>query len=93
MATFIPNLRETLLEDVKQAYVDTPNFIYSDWLQQSENQAGKIGTISPDVTVGIVGAGPAGCAAAHELQKCGAQVTLFQSETDHIGGRLYSSVF
>jgi 2-polyprenyl-6-methoxyphenol hydroxylase-like FAD-dependent oxidoreductase len=33
-------------------------------------------------TVGIVGAGAAGCAAAFELQKCGAKVTLFDAETD-----------
>lgn len=101
----IPNLRPFLTEEVQpqapqsQAFVDTPNFVYSDWLNQSGGINGRIGSLSGQ-SVGIVGAGAAGCVAAFELQKCGARVTLFDADTaDEIadrrlpGGRLYSSQF
>jgi tryptophan 2-monooxygenase len=97
---FIPNLRPFAAPAANaQAFVDTPNFVYSDWLNQSGGIDKPIGKLSGQ-TVGIVGAGAAGCAAAFELQKCGARVTLFDAETDEEradarppGGRLYSSRF
>jgi tryptophan 2-monooxygenase len=99
MATFIPNLRPFPAPAASpQAFVDTPNFVYSDWLNQSGGINKPIGKLSG--TVGIVGAGAAGCVAAFELQKSGAKVTLFDAETaEEIaderppGGRLYSSQF
>ena len=79
MATFIPNLRTRAPEAPgNQAFVDTPNFIYADWLTNSGGINGAIGKLSGQ-SVGIVGAGPAGCVAAFELQKCGARVTLFDA--------------
>ena len=96
MVTFIPNLRESGLPaaDVRQAYVDTPAFIYSDWLEKSGGIDGKIGTPTKSgITIGIVGAGAAGSCAAFELQKCGYDVTLYDAPSDHEGGRLYSSHF
>jgi tryptophan 2-monooxygenase len=99
MATFIPNLRPFVTEEAKaQAFVDTPNFIYSSWLNASGGIDAPIGKLSG--TVGIVGGGAAGCVAAFELQKTGAKVTLFDAETAEEvadqrppGGRLYSSRF
>jgi monoamine oxidase len=96
----IPNLRPFPVEaPAPQAYVDTPNFVYSNWLNQSGGINAPIGKLNGQ-TVGIVGAGAAGCAAAFELQKCGAKVTLFDAETEEErldrrlpGGRLYSSQF
>lgn len=98
MATFIPNLRPFAAQAVPpQAFVDTPNFIYSNWLKQSGGINAPIGKLSGQ-SVGIVGGGAAGCVAAFELQKCGAKVTLFDAETAEEaadkrppGGRLYSS--
>ncbi|MGO4714537.1 flavin monoamine oxidase family protein [Bradyrhizobium sp. 2TAF24] len=100
MATFIPNLRPFPAQVAQpQAFVDTPNFVYSDWLNQSGGINAPIGKLSGQ-TVGIVGGGAAGCVAAFELQKCGAKVTLFDAETAEEvadkrppGGRLYSSRF
>jgi tryptophan 2-monooxygenase len=99
MATFIPNLRPFAAPAANaQAFVDTPNFIYSNWLNASGGINAPIGRLSG--TVGIVGGGAAGCVAAFELQKTGAKVTLFDAETAEEvadqrppGGRLYSSQF
>ena len=99
MATFIPNLRPFAAAAANvQAFVDTPNFIYSNWLNASGGINAPIGRLSG--TVGIIGGGAAGCVAAFELQKTGAKVTLFDAETaEEIadqrppGGRLYSSRF
>jgi tryptophan 2-monooxygenase len=96
----IPNLRPFVAAPAAnaQAFVDTPNFVYSDWLRDSGGINAPVGRVGG--TVGVVGAGAAGCAAAFELQKCGATVTLFDAETDEEradarppGGRLYSSRF
>lgn len=38
------------------------------------------------MTVAVIGAGPAGCAAAYTLRKKGLDVTLFEAQ-DHVGGR------
>ncbi|MEO3999481.1 NAD(P)/FAD-dependent oxidoreductase [Mesorhizobium sp. CAU 1732] len=95
----VPNLRAQDVPPPPQAFVDTPSFIYSDWLRRSGGIEKPIGKLNGQ-TIGIVGGGPAGCAAAFELQKCGASVTLFDAETDaeradgrQPGGRLYSSQF
>ena len=36
--------------------------------------------------VAVIGAGPAGCTAAHTLGKQGHEVLLFEAQ-DHVGGR------
>ncbi len=92
MATFIPNLFQSAADkgadDVVQAYVDTPGFVYSQWLDRSGDKIGSTGA-----RVGIVGDGPAGCCAAYELAKAGADVTLVTISNDHNGGRTYSDFF
>lgn len=43
--------------------------------------------------VGIIGGGVAGLAAAFELRKLGFQITIFESQTSRIGGRIYTHYF
>lgn len=44
-------------------------------------------------SVGIIGAGLSGLAAAYELRKLGANITIFDAESNRIGGRIYTSYF
>jgi monoamine oxidase len=44
-------------------------------------------------SIGIIGAGLSGLAAAYELRKLGANITIFDAESDRIGGRIYTSYF
>ncbi|MEL7646642.1 MAG: FAD-dependent oxidoreductase [Sedimentibacter sp.] len=44
-------------------------------------------------SIGIIGAGLAGLAAAYELRKLGAEITVFDAEQNRIGGRIYTSYF
>jgi tryptophan 2-monooxygenase len=99
MATFIPNLRPFLEAPKVQAFVDTPNFVYSEWLKRSGGINEPIGRLTRQ-KIAVVGGGAAGCVAAFELQKCGADVTLFDAEPAGTldkgrppGGRLFSSRF
>ena len=45
------------------------------------------------VTIGIIGGGLAGMAAAYELRKVGADITVFEASNDRIGGRVYTYYF
>lgn len=45
--------------------------------------------MSPDLDVAVVGAGVAGLTAAHELQRAGLDVRVFESQP-HVGGRMAS---
>jgi len=45
------------------------------------------------VKVGIIGGGLAGMAAAYELRKTGADITIFEASEDRIGGRIYTYYF
>jgi len=45
------------------------------------------------VRIGVIGAGLAGLAAAFELRKTGAEITVFEAEEDRIGGRVYTYYF
>ncbi|MGP3924283.1 protoporphyrinogen/coproporphyrinogen oxidase [Streptomyces sp. 8N616] len=45
--------------------------------------------MSPDLDVAVVGAGIAGLTAAHELQRAGRKVRVFE-ERGHVGGRMHS---
>ncbi len=45
------------------------------------------------VRIGIIGAGLAGLAAAFELRKTGAEITVFEAEEKRIGGRVYTYYF
>lgn len=44
-------------------------------------------------SIGIIGAGLAGLAAAYELRKLGSNITVFDAEENRIGGRIYTSYF
>jgi len=100
----IPNIRNGRSGSTQQAFVDTPNFLYSSWLSRSHQGVGHaIGQFPASIPIpqiAVIGAGAAGCCAAYELQLSGAQVTLFGAQNDAEvadnrppGGRLYSSVF
>ncbi|HML36192.1 MAG TPA: NAD(P)/FAD-dependent oxidoreductase, partial [Bacillota bacterium] len=45
------------------------------------------------IRVGVIGAGLAGLAAAYELRKLGADITIFEARKDRIGGRVYTFYF
>jgi monoamine oxidase len=45
------------------------------------------------VRVGIIGGGLAGMAAAYELRKTGADITVFEASENRIGGRVYTYYF
>jgi len=45
------------------------------------------------IRIGIIGAGLAGLASAFELRKTGADITIFEAEENHIGGRVYTYYF
>ncbi|HEX3020900.1 MAG TPA: FAD-dependent oxidoreductase [Lachnospiraceae bacterium] len=58
----------------------------------------EITTIAPagsfkGVKVGIIGGGIAGLTAAFELRKLGYAISIFESETKRIGGRVYTNYF
>ncbi|MEW8956003.1 flavin monoamine oxidase family protein [Clostridium sp.] len=45
------------------------------------------------VKVGILGGGSSGLAAAFELRKLGADITIYEANSDRIGGRVYTYYF
>ena len=46
-----------------------------------------------NVKIGVIGAGLAGLAAAFELRKTGADITVFEANEERIGGRVYTYYF
>jgi monoamine oxidase len=46
-----------------------------------------------NVRIGIIGGGLAGLAAAYELRKLGASITLFDAQRERVGGRVYTQYF
>lgn len=46
-----------------------------------------------DVRIGIIGGGLAGLAAAYELRKLGANITVYEAQKNHLGGRIYTFYF
>jgi len=46
-----------------------------------------------NIRIGIIGGGLAGLAAAYELRKLGAHITIFDAQKDRIGGRVYTCYF
>lgn len=46
-----------------------------------------------NLKIGIIGAGLSGLAAAYELRKLGANITIFDAESNRIGGRIYTSYY
>lgn len=46
-----------------------------------------------DLKIGIIGAGLAGMAAAFELRKTGADITILEADEERVGGRVYTHYF
>lgn len=46
-----------------------------------------------NVRIGIIGAGLSGLAAAYELRKLGASITVFDAQKERVGGRVYTHYF
>ncbi|KPM41824.1 hypothetical protein AK830_g4714 [Neonectria ditissima] len=79
-------------QDVRpQAWVDTPQLVYSEWNQAAGDIDQPLGTLPSDFTIGLVGAGITNVVLAFNLAKAGADVTLIEA-TDAVGGRLRSEV-
>ncbi|KAI8303008.1 Tryptophan 2-monooxygenase [Colletotrichum sp. SAR11_59] len=72
-----------------QAWVDTPQLIYSAWPQAAGDINQPLGTLPSDFKIGLVGAGITNVVLAFNLAKAGADVTLIEA-TDSVGGRLRS---
>ena len=67
-------------------------------IQAAFSPPGDISTIAPHgcckgKTVGIIGGGLAGMAAAFELRKAGFDITVFEASPERIGGRIYTYYF
>ncbi len=46
-----------------------------------------------NIRIGIIGGGLAGLAAAYELRKLGADITIFDAQKERVGGRVYTLYF
>lgn len=72
-----------------QAYVDTPNIIYSEWLK-AVGWKEPLGKFDEEISVCIIGSGVAACVCAYELSLIpSVKVTLYEQNSD-FGGRLCS---
>lgn len=74
-----------------QAYLDTPQIIYSEWPKATAQAGLPLGKLDSSVTVCLIGGGMANLVAGLELAKAGASVTLLEA-TGAVGGRCRSIV-
>ncbi|KAF5020220.1 hypothetical protein F66182_7785 [Fusarium sp. NRRL 66182] len=72
-----------------QAWVDTPQIVYSAWNQAAGDIDQALGTLPSNLSIALVGAGITNVVLAFNLAKAGADVTLIEA-TDDVGGRLRS---
>ncbi|KAK1461943.1 hypothetical protein CCUS01_01533 [Colletotrichum cuscutae] len=72
-----------------QAWVDTPQLIYSEWNKAAGDINQPLGSLPSNFSIGLVGAGITNVVLAFNLAKAGANVTLIEA-TDSVGGRLRS---
>jgi tryptophan 2-monooxygenase len=77
------------VEAKPQAYLDTPSLVYSKWNEAAGGIDKPLGTLSPTFSVCLIGGGISNLAAAFELAKAGATVTLYEAEPK-VGGRMKS---
>jgi tryptophan 2-monooxygenase len=70
-----------------QAWVDTPQIVYSAWNQAAGDIDQPLGTLPPNFSVALVGGGITNVVLAFNLVKAGADVTLIEA-TDDVGGHL-----
>ncbi|KAK2024657.1 flavin-containing amine oxidoreductase [Colletotrichum zoysiae] len=73
-----------------QAWVDTPQVVYSAWNQAAGDINQPLGSLPKNLTIGLVGAGITNIVLAFNLAKAGANVTLIEASHE-VGGRLRSS--
>ncbi|KDN70399.1 putative flavin containing amine oxidoreductase [Colletotrichum sublineola] len=73
-----------------QAWVDTPQLVYSAWNQAAGDINQPLGFLPKNLTIGLVGAGITNIILAFNLAKAGANVTLIEASHE-VGGRLRSS--
>ncbi|KAK1594620.1 flavin-containing amine oxidoreductase [Colletotrichum navitas] len=73
-----------------QAWVDTPQLVYSAWNQAAGDINQPLGFLPRNFTIGLVGAGITNIVLAFNLAKAGAKVTLIEA-SHQVGGRLRSS--
>ncbi|KAK7429743.1 hypothetical protein QQZ08_003769 [Neonectria magnoliae] len=77
-------------QDVRpQAWVDTPQLVYSDWNKAAGDIDKPLGSLPSNFSIGLVGAGITNVVLAFNLAKAGANVTLIEA-TGSVGGRLRS---
>ncbi|KAF9761427.1 hypothetical protein IL306_003814 [Fusarium sp. DS 682] len=70
-----------------QAWVDTPQIVYSEWTQAAGGIDEPLGTLPSNFSVALVGGGITNVVLAFNLVKAGADVTMIEA-TDQVGGRL-----
>ncbi|KAF4337259.1 tryptophan-2-monooxygenase [Fusarium beomiforme] len=69
-----------------QAWVDTPQIVYSEWNQAAGGIDEPLGTLPSNFSIALVGGGITNVVLAFNL-KAGADVTMIEA-TDQVGGRL-----
>ncbi|MCE8009572.1 NAD(P)/FAD-dependent oxidoreductase [Aestuariivita sp.] len=77
-----------------QAFLDTPQLIYSNWNQACGGIDAPLGGLPNATRIAVIGAGMSGVTSAFELAKAcgtGQQITLYEARSD-IGGRTRSVV-
>lgn len=74
---------------VPQAFVDTPQILYSKWPTKAGGIKAPLGRFTTPPKIALIGGGLANCVAGLELAKAGADVTLLEV-SDRVGGRLKS---
>lgn len=72
-----------------QAWVDTPQLIYSQWNLAAGGIDEPLGHLPPNLKICLVGAGISNLILAFNLRKAGADVTLIEASKE-VGGRLRS---
>ncbi|KAK1999877.1 flavin-containing amine oxidoreductase [Colletotrichum falcatum] len=72
-----------------QAWVDTPQLVYSAWNEAAGDISQPLGFLPKNLTIGLVGAGITNIVLAFNLAKAGADVTLIEASHE-VGGRLRS---
>lgn len=87
-----PDLKDAasgLVPAKPQAFLDTPCLVYSMWNKVVGGIDQPLGNLPSTFSVCLIGGGISNLAAAFELAKAGATVTLYEADSE-VGGRLRS---